>query len=220
VRFHRLRRATALLAAIATAGFAGLAVSTPAQAAPEVPAQVGTVAGTVTDMSTGRPVAGVSVTAGTTTEITDAVGHYNLTLPVGTYEITASKHGYEKKAVSGVTVTESTITALDIGLTGAPRAILSGTVRDGSGHGWPLYAKVSVKGLPVAPVFTDPATGRYSFDLPAGASYTLRVTANYPGYEAVEQAVTLGSADVNQDVAVMIDPKACNPPGTRSATSG
>jgi N-acetylneuraminic acid mutarotase len=233
--FHRLRRATALLAAIAIAGFAGLAVSTPAQAAgpahyatagnatvsratagkaaAEVPAQFGTVAGTVTDTSSGRPVAGVSVTAGTTTEITDPVGHYNLTLPVGTYEVTASKYGYGKKAVSGVTVTESTITALDFGLTGAPRAILSGTVRDGSGHGWPLYAKVSVKGLPVAPAFTDPATGRYSFDLPAGASYTLSVTADYPGYEAVEQAVTLGSADVTQDVAVMVDPKACSAPG-------
>ena len=36
-RIHRLRRATALFAAIATAGLVGLALSTPAQAAPLKP---------------------------------------------------------------------------------------------------------------------------------------------------------------------------------------
>ena len=45
----------------------------------------------------------------------------------------------------------------------------SGTVTDGSGHGWPLYATITVDGVPGGPVFTDPYTGHYSLTLPQGA---------------------------------------------------
>src|SRR5262249_31922413 len=51
-------------------------------------APYGTVAGTVTDTGNGRPIAGARVTAGTATDTTDAAGHYDLALPVGTHGVT------------------------------------------------------------------------------------------------------------------------------------
>ena len=43
----------------------------------------------------------------------------------------------------------------------APSETVSGTVTDGSGAGWPLYAKlvITATGAPVFTVFTDPVTG-------------------------------------------------------------
>ena len=60
---------------------------------------------------------------------------------------------------------------------------MHGTVTDGSGHGWPLYAKITAKGVPGGPVFTNPVTGKYSLQLAAGADYTLSVSSVYPGYQ-------------------------------------
>ena len=46
----------------------------------------------------------------------------------------------------------------NVGLSPVPRATVSGVVTDGSGHSWPLYARITVDGVPGGPVFTDPAT--------------------------------------------------------------
>ena len=48
---------------------------------------------------------------------------------------------------------------------------------DGSGHSWPLYARITVDGVPGGPVWTDPITGRYSVSLPQGHTYQLHTTA-------------------------------------------
>ena len=62
-RIHRLRRASALFAAIATAGLVGLALSTPAQAAPVKPG--GSPAGPVkpSDAQTGAVLRRSSLTS-------------------------------------------------------------------------------------------------------------------------------------------------------------
>jgi N-acetylneuraminic acid mutarotase len=178
------------------------------------PAQpYGTVAGTVTDAGDGHPLAGASVSAGSATDMTDAAGHYDLALPVGTYDVTAAAYGYASKTNAGVTVTQGATTTSDFALSAVPKATVSGIIRDGSGHGWPLYATVTVNGVPGGPVYTDPATGRYSVSLPVGQTYTLHVAANYPGYQAVDATVPLSSGDVVKDVSVPVDAKACVAPG-------
>ena len=58
--------------------------------------------------------------------------------------------------------------------------LVNGVVKDGSGQGWPLYAKIVVSGpsgFPGATLFTDPVTGYYSITLVAGADYAFAVSA-------------------------------------------
>src|SRR5262249_24905095 len=62
----------------------------------------GTVTGTVTDSSTNAPVVGATVTIGDSSSITDASGQYNASVPVGTYNATASDYGYASKTINGV----------------------------------------------------------------------------------------------------------------------
>jgi hypothetical protein len=88
-----------------------------------------------------------------------------------------------------------------------------GKVKDGSGHGWPLYAEIRVAGSPEAPVWTDPATGDYDLSLPRGASYDLNVTSSMPGYVPGERTVTVGSKPVGQDFALTADPDAATAAG-------
>jgi hypothetical protein len=97
---------------------------------------------------------------------------------------------------------------------------VSGNVTDGSGHGWPLYATLTVDGVSGHSYFTNPFTGHYSMRLPAGATYQVHVTANYPGYEAASQSVVVGSASVVQSFALPVDEAACDAPGYIAGRSG
>ncbi len=58
-------------------------------------APVGTVTGTATDIVTGQPLAGATVSDGVSTVTTDANGRFSLLRPVGSYSITVSAAGYE-----------------------------------------------------------------------------------------------------------------------------
>ena len=57
---------------------------------------VGIITGTVTD-STGNPIGGVTITADSYSTTTNSSGGYTLTLPAGTYTVTASKSGYQSQ---------------------------------------------------------------------------------------------------------------------------
>ena len=173
----------------------------------------GVLTGTVTDAGTGGPLPGALVTAGVKHTVTDAAGHYVIAVPPGTYDVSAAAFGYATATTSGVVVTEGATTTVDAALTAVPRVTLSGTVKDGSGHNWPLYATINLAGVPGGPIFTDPVTGRYQVTVPSGASYAMHVTANYPGYLPTDQTVTVGSANVSADVQVLVDPLTCAAPG-------
>jgi N-acetylneuraminic acid mutarotase len=173
----------------------------------------GQVTGTVTDAGTGSPIAGASITAGDASALSDAAGHYTMSVPIGTYDITYAAFGYASKTITGVAVAENATVTENVALSAVARSTISGVVTDASGHGWPLYARITVDGIPGGPVFTDPATGHYSLSLPQGQTYTLHITAAYPGYQAVTQNVTLGTSAVNANVSVPVDSVACNAPG-------
>jgi N-acetylneuraminic acid mutarotase len=180
----------------------------------------GDIAGTVTDAGDGHPLTAATVTAGTASVVTDTHGHYDLSLPVGTYDVSASAYGYASKTVSGVSVADGATTTTDLALAPVPKVSISGTVKDGSGHGWPLYAKVSVAGIPGGPLWTDPATGHYHVDVPVGSAYTLHVTANYPGYAPTDVTIPAGTTDVVQDVSLSVDAVSCSAPGYTQHISG
>ncbi|WP_320069106.1 S8 family serine peptidase [Micromonospora sp. RTGN7] len=172
--------------------------------------ETGTLAGKVTDADTGNPLPGatVALTGPATRELTTgADGTYSTLLPVGDYQAAVTAFGYASKTVPA-TVARNATTTLNVALTAVPSVTVSGSVTDGSGHGWPLYAKVSVEGLPVSD-YTIPVNGRYSFTLPASSTYKLKVEPQYPGYQTVTKDVVVGPGNVTHNIAVPVDPKAC-----------
>jgi Carboxypeptidase regulatory-like domain len=145
--------------------------------------------GTVTDASTGNPIAGATVDTSLGTTTTDANGQYSITLPVGTYNPTYSRFGYGDQTQSNVSITAGTTTTVNVALQPEPSVTVSGTITDGSGHGWPLYTQIDLAGDPNGPFFTDPITGQYSIQLPANASYNMTFTSQLAGYQPVQQTV-------------------------------
>ena len=173
--------------------------------------RLGTADIRVTDSRTHKPVPAAAlkvsgpVTRGRTA---DKDGKYALALPPGTYAISASGFGYYDQTVH-VTVASGKSTVADVRMRSIPRVTVSGTVKDGSGQGWPLYAKITVDNVPGGVFYTKPEDGRYSFDVPADATYKYKIEAVYPGYQTVTEEVTLQGRDVQRDVSLTVDPKAC-----------
>ena len=147
----------------------------------------GKLEGTVTDAS--GPIAGATVTVSNgATTVSDTNGHYQfLVMPIGTYDVTASKFGHLPATASGVAILKGGDTVQDFVLQVAPTVVVNGVVKDGSGQGWPLYAKIVVTGsggFPGATVFTDPVTGYYTINLIGGIDYAMQVSAVASGYAA------------------------------------
>ena len=178
----------------------------------------GTIEGTVTDGT--NPIEGAKVTAGAASDLTDAAGFYSITLPVGTYDMTATKYGYFPASADDVEVTLDTTTVQDFTLEEAPSVPVNGTVRDAQA-GWPLYAQIDVTG-PGAPhiqTFTDPVTGYYDVgSLVEGITYTFVIHALTPGYEpgggTLPLGVPLGNAPaLVKNWTLVADLETCNAPG-------
>ena len=97
---------------------------------------------------------------------------------------------------------------------GAPTVQVSGTVTDGSGHGWPLFARIEITSASTDPlvVFSDPVTGAYAADLPDATAYTFAVTAVFPGYTPGGGAVVTAGSPVDADW-VLFASALCDAPG-------
>ena len=189
----------------------------------------GILEGTVTESGSGLPVEGARVTAGASETLTDVSGHYQfLTLPVGTYDMTVTKFGFVPGAASGIVVTAGGTTTQDFVLDVAPQVLLNGIVRDGSGGGWPLYARVHITApeFGQATLFTDPVTGYYAITLVTGVTYTLSVTAETPGYQPTGATLVLDPAAGNDpggevlNFTLSIDPVLCSATGYALVAAG
>ncbi|MCW2931887.1 MAG: Kelch motif-containing protein, partial [Actinomycetia bacterium] len=175
----------------------------------------GTIAGQVTDAGTGNPVAGATVTiGGTYTATTTTNGDYVIGVPPGSYGMTVTDYGYQDGSASAVQVTDGATDTENFALTAVPMNTVSGTVTDGSGHKYPLRAKITISGYPGGPVYSDPYTGKYSVSLADNASYTLSVAAaDMPGYSSQQVTVKLAAKNVTKNVALLVDPTTCSAPG-------
>ena len=171
----------------------------------------GVVSGKVTDGT--NPVAGAKISAGTTTATTAADGSYSLSVLPGTYTVTASAFGYADQSVAGVVVADGATVTEDFTLPAVARVAVTGKVTDGSGQGWPLYATISVDGMPGGPVYTNPKTGAYSIQLPVNQTYQLHTAAAYPGYQTTDTPVTVGVSAVTQPISMKVDAANCTAAG-------
>jgi N-acetylneuraminic acid mutarotase len=181
----------------------------------------GTLAGAVTDLDTGDPIEGATLTIAGPHDrevATGPDGSYSATLPAGDYTVTASAFGYQE-ATAEVSVAVGETTTQDFGLVPAPSVTVSGLVRDGSGHGWPMSARIDVDGFPEATTHSNPFTGRYRLSLPANATYTLLVEAEYPGYRQLAETVTVGGGNLVRDLSMRVD-GSCTAPGYEPAPEG
>jgi subtilisin family serine protease len=180
----------------------------------------GTLTGVVTDTETGEPIDGAQVSITGPIErnlVTNDEGAYNALLTAGEYTVEVEAFGYLGDSATVQVVAEETVTQ-NFALQASAAATVSGTVTDGSGQGWPLYAAVRAEGSPVL-TYTDPETGAFDLELPSGTTYTLVIEPQYPGYETVNEEVTV-SGDTTVDVAVPVDALACNAPGYGFSVDG
>jgi hypothetical protein len=178
----------------------------------------GTLAGKVTDSSNNNPIAGAKVDTSFGSTTTDANGNYSIGLPVGTYTVTYSAFGYATHTENNVQITDGNTTTVNVALQPSPQVHLTGTVTDGSGHGWPLYARIDVVGDPAGPFFTNPITGKYDIQLPANASYDVSFTSQLPGYQVVHDTVAVGGGNTTHDVAIPVKSD-CTAPGYKLDTA-
>ncbi|MCX5093886.1 carboxypeptidase regulatory-like domain-containing protein [Streptomyces sp. NBC_00365] len=165
----------------------------------------GTLSGTVTDTATGAPVAAAEVTAGVYTATTDSQGRYTLPLPAGSHDVQVTVYGYASGEAADVQVTDGGAVNRDFGLRKLAVHRVSGTVTDGSGHGWPLHAKITVEGVPGVPVWSDAYTGAYHLDLPENHTYTLRVVSDDTHYQSLVRKVAVKDADQSLGLALPVD---------------
>jgi hypothetical protein len=178
----------------------------------------GALTGIVTDRFGWKPIVGASVSDGTGVTHTDTQGRYTLALPAGSRDLTVTAYGYATDTAK-LTVAAGTTLTRDFRLTQVPSETVSGTVTDGSGQGWPLYAEVTVSGDPNA-VWTDPLTGRYRLTLPQNSDYTLKFAPAAPGYDQVTKTVHVARSALSVDAAATADPWTATAAGYKLSLTG
>jgi N-acetylneuraminic acid mutarotase len=178
----------------------------------------GALTGTVTDRTGWKPIVGATVSDGTDVTHTDTQGRYTLALPAGSQNLSVTAYGYATGSAH-LTIAAGITGRKNFRLTQVPSEIVSGTVTDGSGQGWPLYAKVTISGDPNA-VWTDPHTGRYWLTLPQNSDYTLDFAPASPGYGEVTKSVHVARAPLFVDAAASADPWAATAPGYKLSLTG
>jgi thermitase len=154
---------------------------------------LGSITGSVTDAEDGSPIVGTAVTDGARTATTDASGEYTIAdVPSGSYEVTASKEGYQTSS-STVDVLPGTTAVAEFSLNEIiiPGSI-TGSVTDAE-DGSPIVGATVNDGTRTA--ITD-ASGKYTLiDVPPG-SY--EVTASKEGYESTTSSVTVTSGETSE----------------------
>jgi len=140
----------------------------------------GTVAGNVTNSSTGLPIEGVLVkeNGGSRETATDSSGDYSMMFPAEAVTLDFTGFGYYDESRT-VTIPEDGTVTQDVAMDPAPTATISGYVYDFEGT--PVSgAVVTVLDTPLTPVNTN-GSGYYLLSAPIGTSYTVFARANGMG---------------------------------------
>ena len=184
----------------------------------------GYLEGQVVDAGDGQPITGALVEAvslgdhvTSTSILTDEGGYYQLFVNSrALYEITVSAYGYQTEIMSAVTLLgPGTTTTTHFSLNPKTNLVnVSGVVSDGSGHGYPLYAQITLEtGGHSVTAFSNPFDGAYQVMAYDDQTYDMRVEAIIPGYQAVgETELTFSQPSERRDFALEIAP-VCDAPG-------
>jgi thermitase len=155
----------------------------------------GSITGLVTNAKDGSAISGAQVSDGTKTALTDAAGKYTIdNVSPGTYQVVASKEGYQTSSLIINVLSGSTAVAnFSLSQIILPGSI-TGLVTDAK-DGAPIVGTAMSDGTRTA---TTDASGRYTITAVPPGSY--QVTASKEGYESLTSTVTLvsgGTAVVN-----------------------
>jgi subtilisin family serine protease len=184
----------------------------------------GYLEGKVVDAVDGQPITGALVEAvslgdhvTSTTILTDEGGYYRLFVnSQALYEITASAYGYLTEIMSAVALLgPGTTTTTHFSLNPKTNLVnLSGVVTDGGGHGYPLYARISLEtGEHSLTVFTNPFDGTYQVMAYDDLTYNMRVDSLIPGYQnALATELTFSQPSVGRDFSLLVAEN-CAAPG-------
>jgi hypothetical protein len=167
----------------------------------------GDLSGTVVNAITTDGIEGAEVQADGFSTLTDEFGGYSLVLPEGTYDVTASKFGFDPVTVVGVEVIEDGSIVQDFALTPVGDAALDGYVTS-QAFGWPLYAQIVVfnEDDEVASTFTNPLNGYYVFPaLPQGLEYELVVTSQVVGFTPAAREILLAPIGQTESFQLLDD---------------
>jgi uncharacterized membrane protein len=143
----------------------------------------GTIAGTVTNATSGAAISGATVTVGPFTRTTDASGAYSMGLFPGTYTVTASATGYNTDSASVTLISFGKVTQ-DFALTPATYGTIAGTVTNATSGAAISGATVTAGGITT----TTDDSGTYSIIIAPG-TYTVEASAT--GYNTDSASVTV-----------------------------
>jgi Carboxypeptidase regulatory-like domain/S-layer homology domain len=172
----------------------------------------GVIEGYVKSTAGGGAIPGAHVQVGPSySTTTNASGFYQVTVPVGTYDVTASKFGYTPATAPGQVVTDGGTTIVpDLLLTPTGSYTVDGFVTAAE-HLWPLWAKIEIRQAAtlINTLYTSPWNGYYEVLLPNGYTYEFTVQSMYQGYLSEVRSVTLTSGDQVQNFTLL--PASGNP---------
>lgn len=166
----------------------------------------GIIEGHVKSTAGGGAIPGAHVQVGPSySTTTNALGYYQVTVPVGTYDVTASKFGYTPATATGQVVTDGGTTIVpDLMLTPAGSYTVDGFVT-AADHNWPLWASIEIRqaGSLINTLYTSPWNGYYEVVLPNGYTYDFTVHSLYQGYLDEVRSVTLSSGNQVQNFTLL-----------------
>jgi len=166
-----------------------------------LPPSPGSITGTVTDATSSLAISGATVSYSGGTTSTDAAGHYTLSsVPVGTYQVTATATGYVAQS-QPVTVSTGATTTQNFAL--ARAGTITGTVSDAGTSQAISGATVAYSGGST----TTDAAGHYTLSGLAAGTYT--VTAAASAHVSQNQTVTVSAGGATtQNFALAASPGA------------
>ncbi|MBI4734255.1 MAG: S-layer homology domain-containing protein [Rubrobacteridae bacterium] len=181
----------------------------------QIPATTGTLSGTIDETPTGSHLSGANVSVYLNGVLkgsvnTGSAGTYSLSLsPASGYNIVVSKAGYSNYAQSGITITASIKTTVNVKLAPSTTGTMNGVVDDSS-TGFDLvdvWVKVYSSASPSIPSWetTTTATGSYSLTLPVGSNY--RAEFGKTGYKTytIDSIAITGGLTVTYNVRLETD---------------
>lgn len=167
-------------------------------------------------VASGTGLSGATVFANGTTSappvVTPASGSYSLSLPNGTYMLTATAPGYASGS-RAVVISGTAVTGIDLGLVSVsdpahPAYMVTGSVLSSRGHGPVAGATVSFSNGTLTAWAVSNGFGGFTTRLPNG-TYAVSVTA--PGYQTGSTTVRV-AGDAPGTLQIRLKPLSSNPP--------